>query len=227
MCVVSLVRLGPSAAVKEKTLRGLLGADAELPAFARHDLEDAQTLGSLELSGIRVSWEEVTAGRRGEKVPEPVAALQTARRAVDANAPFSIAAVETWQRALFGHARYRAEKDHVRGALDLLQEWMAAPSTTALGAGRQGALVLARLVEIRPFGEGAGRLARLAASHVMVRGGARPPVLVGADRARLDAALREAFNLATESLVGLLDEASERATDVLIQSLRRHGSRAS
>jgi hypothetical protein len=53
----------------------------------------------------------------------------------------------------------------------------------------------------------------------MVRAGARPPVLVGADRARLDEALRRAFQLETEPLAALLQEASERALDVMIQTL--------
>jgi len=64
---------------------------------------------------------------------------------------------------------------------------------------------------------------RLAASHLMVRGGVRPPILVGADRARLEECLQAAFRLSTEPLVALLEEASERALDVAIQALDRAG----
>jgi hypothetical protein len=53
----------------------------------------------------------------------------------------------------------------------------------------------------------------------MVRAGARPPVLVGGDAARLEAALQAAFRLETEPLAGLLEEASERALDVMLQTL--------
>ena len=67
-----------------------------------------------------------------------------------------------------------------------------------------------------PWDEGNGRVARLAASHVMVRAGARPPVLIGADAERLEQALLAAFALQTEPLVRLLDEASERALDVML-----------
>jgi Fic family protein len=74
-------------------------------------------------------------------------------------------------------------------------------------------------MEILPFDDGNGRVSRLAASHLMVQGGARPPILVGADKARLDEALQAAFQLHTEPLAALLDEASERVVDVMIRAL--------
>ena len=81
------------------------------------------------------------------------------------------------------------------------------------------AVALARLVEILPFDDANGRVSRLAASHLMVRGGMRPPILVAGDAARLRAALEAAFRLETEPLVALLAEASGRALDVMIQTL--------
>ena len=81
------------------------------------------------------------------------------------------------------------------------------------------AVALARLVEILPFDDANGRVSRLAASHVMVRGGMRPPILVAGDAPRLRAALESAFRLETEPLVALLAEASGRALDVMVQSL--------
>ena len=51
--------------------------------------------------------------------------------------------------------------------------------------------------------------------------GARPPVLIGVDAERLEAALGAAFALQTEPLVRLLDEASERALDVMVAALDR------
>jgi Fic family protein len=80
---------------------------------------------------------------------------------------------------------------------------------------------MARIVEILPFDDANGRVARLAASHLMVRAGGRPPVLVAADAARLGAAFQSAFQLVTEPLALLLEEASERALDVMIQTLER------
>jgi protein involved in temperature-dependent protein secretion len=62
-------------------------------------------------------------------------------------------------------------------------------------------------------------VARLAASHVMVRAGARPPVLLGEDRPRLVEALQSAFQLQTAALASLLDEAAERALDVMIRAI--------
>ena len=80
---------------------------------------------------------------------------------------------------------------------------------------------MARIVEVLPFDDGNGRVARLAASHLMVRGGRRPPILVAGDGPRLVAALQAAFRLETEPLATLLDEASERAVDVMIQALEK------
>jgi hypothetical protein len=88
-----------------------------------------------------------------------------------------------------------------------------------VGRGARGALALARLLEIRPFLEANGRVARLAASHLMEAAGAEPPILVGGDAPRLEAALQRAFQLDTEPLVALLDEASERSLDVQLQAL--------
>jgi len=75
---------------------------------------------------------------------------------------------------------------------------------------------------VLPFDEGNGRVARLAASHLMVRAGARPPILVAADEARLRQALQSAFQLHTEPLAALLEEASERSLDVMTRALAPH-----
>jgi len=82
-----------------------------------------------------------------------------------------------------------------------------------------GAVVLARVMEILPFEDGNGLVARLAASHVMVRAGARPPILVAEDRPRLGGALDAAFQLHTEPLAALLAEAEGRALDVMLAHL--------
>ena len=80
---------------------------------------------------------------------------------------------------------------------------------------------MARIVEVLPFHDGNGRVARLAASHLLVRRGRRPPILVAGDGPRLVEALQAAFRLETEALATLLAEASERALDVMIQALER------
>jgi Fic family protein len=106
----------------------------------------------------------------------------------------------------------------IAGRLAILEQWMAAPSALELKPAQQGALALARVVEVMPFDDGNGRVSRLAASHVMVRAGARPPILVAADAPRLAAALQAAFQLHTEPLGALLDEAAERALDILLEA---------
>jgi Fic family protein len=107
----------------------------------------------------------------------------------------------------------------VASRLEMLEQWLSEGSVSELRPAGRGALVLARLLEIRPFEEANGRVARLAASHVMEAAGSEPPILVAGDAPRIEAALQRAFQLDTEPLVELLDEAAERSLDVQLQAL--------
>lgn len=214
-----LLRLAPSAALKEKRLAALLegreGESARLGAAVRR----AQAAGSLALSGIEPTSAELERFAR-------------AQSAVDAQAPFSVSAALAWHRAVSGSAGGLRTTERTREAalppaparfvptrLQNLEEWLNVGSGVALKPAQQGALALARIVEILPFEDGNGRVARLAASHLMVRAGARPPILVAEDRPRLALALQSAFQLQTAALASLLDEAAERALDVMIRTL--------
>ena len=232
MSEVRGLRVSASAALKEKRLLALLkGRDAGEAAL-QEAVEDAQLLGSLELSGLRVTWEEVVASRSGA-APEAVRRLRQARGAVDAKAPLTLDALRAWQTALFGaeagwRSRARAREgvapappDLIPGRLSIFEEWINSESGRYLKPAQQGALALARLVEILPFEDGNGRVSRLAASHLMVRGGLRPPILAAGDGPRLAACLQAAFHLDTEPLCALLVEGSERCLDVMIQTLER------
>ena len=214
-----LLRLAPSAAVKEKRLAALLegrqGEAARLAAAVRR----AQAVGSLALSGI-------------EATPAELERFAGAQSAVDAQAPFSVGAVLAWHRAVSGSpaglrtaertregAPPPAPAQFVRTRLENLEGWLNVGSGVDLKPAQQGALALARIVEILPFDDGNGRVARLAAAHLMARAGARPPVLLGLDRPRLVEALQSAFQLQTAPLAALLDEGAERALDVMIRTL--------
>jgi hypothetical protein len=107
----------------------------------------------------------------------------------------------------------------IAGRLVILEQWLSSSSGQELKPVQQGALALARVVEILPFEDGNGRVSRLAASHLMTRAGLRPPILVGGDAPRLRDCLRAAFRLQTEPLGALLAEASERCLDVMIRTL--------
>ena len=207
------LRLTAPVAAKERRLEALLAARGGGPPPMEAVLA-AQVEGSLALSGLSDS----SAAR---------AALSRAATAVPADAPLSAAGLEAWQRALGGPGFRTTARDReggpppappelIRSRLAILEHWMAAPSALELRASQQGALALARVVEVMPFDDGNGRVARLAASHVMVRAGARPPVLVAADGPRLVQALQAAFQLHTEPLSTLLEEAAERALDLMI-----------
>ena len=114
-----------------------------------------------------------------------------------------------------------APPEFIAGRLAIFEQWMNAPSAAELTASQQGALALARVVEVKPFEDGNGRVSRLAASHLMVKAGARPPILDPADASRLEKALQAAFQLHTEPLAALLEEAAERALDLLIREAER------
>jgi Fic/DOC family protein len=212
------LKLTTSAAVKEKRLAALLGgrsaADPDLAAA----VVGAEVRGSLEL-----------AGRTG--TPEEATALTRAFAAVDPRAPFSVSSLFAWQAAITGDRALRQEPrerpegpppappEFIASRLAITEQWLGADSARELKPAQQGAIALARIVEILPFDRANGMVARLAASHLMVRAGARPPILVGDDAARLGEALTAAYQLQTEPLSHLLEDASERALDVLIAAL--------
>jgi hypothetical protein len=198
-----LLRLAPSAALKEKRLAALLeGRPAEAPRLLAA-VRQAQAAGSLGLSGIAAT-------------PGNIEALLRAQAEVDERAPFTASAVLAWHRAVTGSpAGWRtaertrdggpppAPAEFVATRLQNLEHWLNVESSADLKPAQQGALVLARM----------------AASHVMVRAGARPPVWTAEDRLRLAHALPAAFQLQTEPLASLLDDAVERALDVMIRTL--------
>jgi Fic family protein len=213
-----LIRLGPGAAAKERRLAGLVaGRTAADVARAERAVDEARLAGSLELASA-TTLAQAEALRRAFGIrPQPA---------------FAVDALLDWHAAVTGgpgtlrlSAGARSDgpppcpPELIRGRLENLEHWLATEGGAQLSASRRGALVLARLMEILPFDDGNGRVARLATSHVMVRANARPPILRGADRPRLEACLKAAFQLSTEPLVSLLDEASERALDVAIGAL--------
>jgi hypothetical protein len=135
--------------------------------------------------------------------------------------------VRAWHEALAGPVGFRsreaagARPECIEDRLASLAEWLDAKGAETLAPEPKAAVALARIVEIRPFDEANGRVARLAAAHVLRRAGQKPPILVGGDGPRLQAALEAAHRLETGPLVELVREASGRALDVMIQSLER------
>lgn len=231
--VVNPLRLSTSADLKRRRLAALREQVSIGEAQLLEIVRDAQTLGSLELAGFALRWEDVRS--RNGTAPIEVARMRVAQSAVASDAAIGLASLLSWHAALLGsdglrrseRVRSRTEDlppappDRIEGRLRILEDWLSAQSSAELAAAQRGALVLARVVEILPFEDGNGRVARLATSHAMERAGALPPILAGGDKPRLEAALSAAFRLDTEPLAALLQEASERALDVMIQSLER------
>jgi hypothetical protein len=227
-----LLRISASAVAKEKRLHDLLAGRDEHDPRLLGIVQDAQILGSLELSGFAVSWEDVRARRLGSSCPAEVEGLARALGAVEASAPLDPRALLSWHAALFtGAPAFRARPrereqappgsppEFIEARLESLGEWLGADSGRELKPLQQAALALARIVEILPFEDGNGRVSRLAASHLLARGGLRPPILVRGDGPRLVACLRAAFRLELEPLEALLEEATERSLDVMAQAL--------
>ena len=233
------LRLEPSAAVKERRLATLLeqhGLRPDDPGLLGI-VEDAQLVGSLELSGIAVSWEAARAARGTGGGPAELLGLRRALAAVAPQEPLSVRAISAWHAAIEGPVGLRrrdlaeapasltvaprpsAPAEFIESRLEDLASWLATAGTRDLKPEQAAAVALARLVEIRPFDDANGRVSRLAASHLMRRGGMRPPILVKGDAPRLRAALEAAFQLETEPLVALLVEASGRTLDVMLQTL--------
>jgi hypothetical protein len=227
---MTLLRLTASAAAKEKRLLALAAAKGASEPDLRAVVEDAQLLGSLELAGVAASWEAVRASRRGEHVAPEIARLRAAHAAVPEAAALDRGALRAWHAAATGapSAWRRAERERepppapasrIDGRLEILEAWLRSDSVAKLQPSQAGALVLARLVEILPFDDANGRVSRLALAHAVRRAGGREPVLVGGDRARLQAALAAAFALDLAPLAALVEEAGERSLDVSIQAL--------
>jgi hypothetical protein len=226
------LRLEPSAALREKRLmrlldeRGLDRGDAVLSRI----VEDAMLVGSLELAGIRISWEE---SRRPGGEPPELVALRRARAAVTPRSVLTVDTLQQWHAAIAGPADFRTQDQpaamdapaapsaFVADRLAGLVEWLEAPGASELAPEQKAAVALARIVEIRPFDDANGRVSRLAAAHLLERAGLGPPILVAGDGPRLRATLEAAFRLETGPLVDLVREASGRALDVKIQALER------
>ena len=227
------LRLEPSAALREKRLKHLLGergldrGDARLARI----VEDAMLVGSLELAGIQVSWEEAQAPGGG---PAELVALRRARAAATPQIALTVEALQQWHAAIAGPIGFRANDEPARedappsspsafvaDRLAGLVDWLEAPGASELAPEQKAAVALARIVEIRPFDDANGRVSRLAAAHMLEGAGLGPPILVAGDAPRLQATLEAAFRLETGPLVELVREASGRTLDVMIQSLER------
>jgi hypothetical protein len=213
------MRIAPSTALKERRLRERAGDGFDALPALREAVQAVQARGSLELAGLA---DDAAA----------LARLRRAQAAVDPAAPLGLKALAHWHAAVTEFPSLFRTTERAREAgpppappafvesrLATLEHWLSVESARELKPAQAGALALARIVEVLPWDLGNGRVARLAASHVMVAAGARPPVLIGADAERLEAALGAAFALQTEPLVRLLDEASERALDVMLAAV--------
>src|SRR4029450_14074600 len=139
---MGLIRLAPSAALKERRLRELAGHAFDRAAGLRQAVADAQAAGSLELAGVLPE-------------PEAVAVLVRARDRVDAQAALTPDAVSAWHAAALGCASgFRRQEATREGGpapsppefigtrLATLAHWLGVESARELTPSQAGALVL-------------------------------------------------------------------------------------
>src|SRR5258708_263780 len=164
MAEIRGLRLAPRASHKEKRLAALREGRERVDPSLQEAVEDAQLLGSLNLSGFDFAWEEVKASRRGEPVHPAILGLRRAGKVVDARAPFSVASLLAWQEAVVGAAPGYRQTDRVRadalppappgriaGRLAILEQWLNAASGHELKPVQHPPLVLPRALPILPF----------------------------------------------------------------------------
>src|SRR5947207_15112649 len=97
---MSLLRLGPSAAAKEKRLASLLeGRDVSGLGLAEA-VRDAQLFGSLELAGETITLDEVRAPRVGRPSSAAATSLVRAAGAVGPDTALTGVALAAWPRTL-------------------------------------------------------------------------------------------------------------------------------
>jgi len=163
-----LLRLGPSAAAKEKRLASLLeGRDVSGLGLAEA-VRDAQLFGSLELAGETITLDEVRAARIGHPSSAAATGLVRAAGAVDPGTPLTVEALQSLHRTLGlePSAGFRtrdrsrepgpppAPAEFIPSRLGLLQEWLSVESSRELKPAQAGALAMARILEILPFDRG-------------------------------------------------------------------------
>ena len=106
MSEARLIRLAPSAALKERRLEALLGERGGQQGLVAEQVQDAQLLGSLELAGFSLSWEEIKASRQGDG-PTQDAARCLRRAQATAEAAQGLLSVDdlmTWHTEVTGKA---------------------------------------------------------------------------------------------------------------------------
>jgi hypothetical protein len=172
------LRLEPSVAVRERRLTRLLAERGLSPDDARlaRIVEDAELVGSLELAGLAVSWDDA----RAETPPPQLRALRRARAVVSAADRFTLAAVRAWHEALAGPVGFRsreaagARPEFIEDRLASLAEWLDAKGAETVAQGsspRSWSAATARACRRRSRPRTGSRRARSSIWFARPRGG--------------------------------------------------------
>ena len=101
--------------------------------------------------------------------------------------------------------------------ISMTQSWAAADSFRDLNALEQAAIIILRLLEIRPFEEGNVAAALGASSLATMRAGWPPIVISVAIRPRFNPAVKEGIKMNTRPMVDLLAESIYETLDSMIK----------
>ncbi|HYV05083.1 MAG TPA: hypothetical protein VFB82_10875 [Blastocatellia bacterium] len=210
-------------------------------------LEVEFTCAALALEGVMVTQEEVarvaesapaSGGDVSGQMAEICAALKSIRLVISHVDKQQVAAlltpallvelhggVEPGQSTLDACASSQATRDHdahtrLIAKLDSACHWFSAESFVELHAAEQAAIVLMRVIELRPFNDGVARMALAASSLFTLRSGL-PPVIISSNlQIRYQTALREGMKMNTRPMVDLVAEALVTTVSEIVGRVR-------
>jgi len=114
------------------------------------------------------------------------------------------------------NAAHDAESAAVNPRIRILCDWVSSESFKELNALEQAAIVILRLLEIRPFAEGNVRVALAAGSLFTMRRGWPPIIVPAALRHRFNPAVAEGMRMNTRPMVDLLADSTLETLDAMI-----------
>ena len=175
---------------------------------------------ALRLEGSELSEENLTATIEAYRAVRAIAELNGAR------SELSLDQLSTLGKSGGGFRKGPAVTSPVTAEqLSFILEgacrWFNAESFAELNPAEQAAIVLLRLIELRPFENANERLALVAASLFTMRSGLPPIIIRPEQRDRYLAAIDEGLRANTKLLVEMIAESLERGLARMIEALEK------
>jgi len=231
--------------MQSELARLALSADQQISLRAFAEREFAAS--ALGLIGLDVSREQIERCQKAlETEPKPkseperkiqsaLASIRILQSAVDQGAPLTPDLLLRLHDPFRGAADAKDDPDStssktvnetsaVTARINAFCEWTAADSFRELNALEQAAIIVLRLLEIRPFEEGNLAAAIGAASLFTIRAGWPPIIISELLRPRFNPAVGEGLKMNTRPLVDLLAESLYESLDSWIRFVKQSRS---